>query len=101
MPQITLATTHSLGRDEAARRLKEKFSAVRTQYGSSVNDLQESWLDHTFSFGFKTLGMGINGTVHVEDENVTLNAELPFAAMFFKGAIEQRIREELGGLLAQ
>lgn len=100
MPRLTMETVHSLGREEAARRLKEKFGTVRERYGSHVNNLREEWLDHTFSFGFKAMGMGITGTVQVDDASVKLNAELPFAAMLFKGSIEKQIREELSGLLA-
>jgi hypothetical protein len=100
MPQLTMETAHSLGREEAARRLKEKFLAVRDRYGSHVDNLRENWTDHTFSFGFKAMGMGISGTVQVEDGIVKLKAELPLAAMLFKGSIERQIRQELSGLLA-
>ncbi len=95
-----METSHSLGRKEAVRRLKEKFGAVRASYGSQVNNLQEEWVDHTFSFGFKTLGMDIAGTVQVEDSSVKLNPELPLVAMLFKGTIQEHIRQEIGGLLA-
>jgi len=73
---------------------------VRARYDSHVNNLQEEWIDHTFSFGFKAMGMGISGTVQVEDASVKLDAELPLAAMLFKRSIEQQIRHELSGLLA-
>ena len=100
MPQINMETSHCLGREEAARRLKEKFGTVRDRYASHVNNLQEKWADHTFSFGFKAMGMGVTGTVYVEDASVKLNANLPLAAMLFKGSIERQIRRELNGLLA-
>jgi hypothetical protein len=100
MPRITMATAHNLGREEAARRLKEKFGSVRAKYGSQVNNLQEKWDDHTFSFDFTTLGMAVSGTVEVGEAHVKLDAELPFIATLFRGAIEQRISEELGGLLS-
>jgi putative polyhydroxyalkanoate system protein len=100
MSQLTMETSHNLGRDEAARRLKEKFGAVRQRYASHVNDLKETWVDHTLSFGFKAMGMGVTGTVYVEDASVRLDAQLPMAAMLFKGSIERQIRQELDGLLA-
>jgi hypothetical protein len=100
MPQINMEAQHRLGRDEAARRLREKFDHVRSRYGDQVNGLQESWTDHTLSFGFKAMGFAVSGTVLVEDALVRLRANLPLAAMFFKGSIESKIREELGGLLA-
>jgi hypothetical protein len=95
-----METPHNLGRQEAARRLKQKFGHVRDKYGASVNNLQEKWDDHTFSFDFSTMGMAVSGTIEVGDNHVKLDAELPFMAMIFKGAIQQRIGEELGDLLA-
>ena len=44
--------------------------------------------------------MAVSGTVAVEPDQVKMDAELPFAAMFFKGVIEQRLRHEVGSLLA-
>ena len=95
-----METAHSLGQEEAAKRLKEKFCSVRSKYGSQVNNLQEKWTDHTFSFGFKAMGMGVTGSVRVEEDRVKLHADLPLAAMLFKKSIEQQIRLELSGLLA-
>ena len=100
MPRLTMNTPHSLGQEEAARRLKEKFSAVREELGGQVSDLHEQWDDHTLSFGFKTMGMKVSGEVAVHEDQVKLNAQMPLAAAMFKGMIETKIREELGDLLA-
>lgn len=96
---MSLDVSHALGQDEAAQRLKAKFAAIRSQYESQVKELREEWLDHTLSFGFQTMGMAISGTVAVEPEKVRLVANLPFAAMLFKGKIEERIRQEVDRLL--
>ena len=100
MPKLSMETPHELGREEAARRLKEKFSAARDTYSAQVSDLHEQWDDHTLTFSFKAVGMSIAGTVAVEDSAVKLDTALPLAVMMFKGMIEKRIREELGDLLA-
>jgi hypothetical protein len=100
MPKMSLDVSHGLGQAEAAHRLKAKFAAVRAQYQSQVKELREEWLDHTLTFAFQAMGMAISGTVAVEPEKVRLAANLPFAAMLFKGTIEQRIRQEVGSLLA-
>jgi hypothetical protein len=99
MPQITMDAPHSLGRDEALKRLRDKFDSVRSTFGSQVRDLNEEWTDHTLNFSFNAMGMGVRGTVKVEDSAVKLKADLPLAAAFFKGAIEKRLRSELGDLL--
>jgi hypothetical protein len=100
MPKMSLEVSHGLGQAEAAQRLKAKFAAIRAEYQSQVKELREEWLDHTLSFAFQAMGMAISGTVAVEPEKVRLAANLPFAAMLFKGTIEERIRQEVGGLLA-
>ena len=100
MPRITLEVPHSLGLEEATRRLKDKFAAAKAEHGARVSNLREEWRDHTLSFALKAMGMGVSGTVAVEPAQVKLDAELPFAASFFKGAIEQRLRQEVNTLLA-
>lgn len=100
MPKLSLDISHVLSQEEATKRLQDKFAAVRAEYHDRVEGLRETWTDHTLSFGFHVLGMGISGTVAVEPEQVRLVADLPMAAAFFKGAIEQRIRHEVDALLA-
>ena len=46
------------------------------------------------------MGMAVSGRVAVGPEKVKLDADLPLAAMFFKGAIEDRLRQEVGRVLA-
>jgi predicted NBD/HSP70 family sugar kinase len=100
MPQLSFAIPHSLGREEAARRLKERFATARAEFRDHVSHFREEWLDHTFSFAFQALGMAVSGTVAVEPESVKLAAQLPLAAMLIKGPIEARLRREVGDLLA-
>ncbi len=95
-----METPHALGQEEALRRLKEKFSLAKAKYEGQFSGLQEQWNGSTFSFAFKTVGMKVQGTVTVEAAAVKLDAQLPLAAMIFKGKIRQRIREELDRLLA-
>lgn len=99
MPRLAFEAPHTIGQDEAARRLKKKIAAVRVLHGDRVNNLREEWEDHTLSFAFQAMGMSISGTVAVEPDRVKLDASLPFAAVMFKGMIEQQIRKEIDGLL--
>jgi hypothetical protein len=99
MPRVTTEAPHTLGREEAVRRLKDKFSMVQAAYGAQVSDLHEQWTDSTFSFGFRAMGMKVSGTLEVEDSQVRLAVDLPLAAMMFKGKIQQQVRAELDALL--
>jgi hypothetical protein len=100
MSRLSLNIPHTIGQEEAARRLKERIAAASVEYQGQVSDFHQEWRDHTFSFGFRALSMAVSGNIAVKDEHVALALELPMAAMFFKGAIEERIRHEAGRLLA-
>ncbi len=87
---------HTLGREEATHRIKQQLAKASQQ----VSDLEEQWQDHTLMFGFKAMGLGVNGTLTVEQAAVTIDVKLPLAAAMVKGKIEQRLREEIVAILA-
>ena len=49
---------------------------------------------------FKAMGFKVGGTLAVEDTAANLDIDLPLAAMMVKGMIEQRVRQEIGTVLA-
>lgn len=100
MPRLTIETSHALGEEEARRRLKDKVDAIKDAYQGQFADLREEWNGNEFSFGFKAAGMKVAGTAKVAASQVTLETELPLAAMMFKGMIKSRVDKELGSLLA-
>lgn len=100
MPRLSLEISHTLGQEEATRRLKEMFAAAHTEHQDRVNDFHDEWKGHTFFFAFKVLGMAIDGSVAVEPEKIVLEAKIPFAAMLAKRAIEDRLRKEVAVALA-
>jgi len=100
MPKLSMETPHELGREEATHRLKHGFSFVRSNFHGQLSDVSEQWDGNTLKFGFKAMGMKVSGNVTVEDSRVKLDADLPLAAVMFKGVIEQRLRKELDRLLA-
>jgi hypothetical protein len=99
MPRLTLEVSHALGLDEAVQRLKDKFAAALAEHRDRLSHFREEWQDHTLSFAFQTMGMAVSGHVAVEPNKVKLDADLPLAAAFFKGAIEDRLRREVGHVL--
>jgi predicted NBD/HSP70 family sugar kinase len=100
MPHVTMEIPHTLGQDEALRRLKAKTDLLSAAYGSQVSDLQQQWNDNVLTYSFKAMGIAVQGTLTVEPADVKLDAELPWVAMAFRGTIESKVREELGKLLA-
>ena len=46
------------------------------------------------------MGFGVGGTLTVEDAFVKIEVDLPLAAALVKGMIEQKLRQEIAGVLA-
>ncbi len=100
MPQLTIEVPHALGRAEAVRRLKDRLDAAREAYQGLVNDFEEEWSDQGLCFNFRAAGMKASGTMDVVDDAVRIHAEVPWAAIMMRGAIEQRLGEEMRKVLA-
>jgi len=100
MPKINLSVPHNRDKAEAAEKLKSFAQIVREKYKDQVKDVHEEWREDGMTFGFKTMGVTIKGDVAVTEDSADVQAELPFAAMMFKGRIEQEIRSAIGQALA-
>ncbi|NQT39586.1 MAG: polyhydroxyalkanoic acid system family protein [Planctomycetes bacterium] len=100
MPRLSMSHPHSLGREEAMRRLKEKFDATVAENEGQLKDVEAQWTDAGLTFGFKAMGFAVSGTVGVREGAVDVAVELPLAAMMVRGMIESRLRGELETLLA-
>jgi hypothetical protein len=74
---IVVTIPHSLGRDEAIRRLKSGLGSA----SSSVPILkieEETWADNRLTFRLAALGQTAEGTADVEDDNVRIEVVLPW-----------------------
>jgi len=100
MPKMSFSVPHEVGQQEAIDRLKQFLPRVKQHYQSQISDLTESWEGNVLSFGFKTYGIGIQGNMTVEDDQVVYDGSLPMTAMMFKGKIEESIRTEISRLLS-
>ncbi len=100
MPSMSLSVPHQLSQEDAMNRLKHFLEKVKHHYASQVSNLSETWTDNLLEFAFTTYGFKIDGKLTVEPTQVAINGQLPFAALMFKGKIEQSIRSELTKLLA-
>lgn len=100
MPTINLTVPHGHSRADAAEKLKSFAEVVRQRYKDQVKDVHEEWREDGMTFGFKTMGVEITGDVAVNDSSADVRAKIPFAAMMFKGRIEQEIRDAMNRALA-
>jgi hypothetical protein len=101
MPKIELNIPHSLTKDEALTRIQTFLPQLKEQHSDKIKDLQEKWNGNTGEFSFKVSGFKVSGTLQVGEDFVLINGELPFAALLFKGQIEDTIRAKAMELLGE
>jgi hypothetical protein len=99
MPSIAMTIPHALGQEQAIERLQRFLARVKEKYQDKVSNLSEEWVGNQLNYSFSTFGFNIKGEMTVGPDDVKVNGGLPFAAVMFKGQIEQTIRSELERLL--
>ena len=100
MPSYQVSVPHQLGREAARARVEKFLEAVQRDYAGQISNVQGGWTGDQLQFGLTAMGLAISGTMAVEESAVQVSGPLPLAAAFFRGRIEQTIRDELQKLLA-
>lgn len=100
MPTVKVGVQHSLAREEATRRIQGAIEQARAQFGHKASRVQENWTDDGGEFTIEAMGFRIGGTIQVQTDRVLVNAQIPMAALPWKGKIETAITEQLKSLLS-
>lgn len=95
MPGFSTEVPHTLGREAAVAKLKDFADKVREKYKDQVSSMTGEWTENILKFAMTTYGFTISGVLTVEDQLARLEATLPFAALAFKGKIEQSFASEV------
>ncbi len=100
MPKLSISIPHELSSEEATQRVTRLAEKILDRYKDQAKDIEHSWQDNTLTYSFRSMGMSFKGDMVVEESEVKVNGNLPFAAMMFKGKIETAVREQMAKTLA-
>lgn len=100
MPGFSTEVPHNLGREVAIEKLKGFSDRIREKYKDQVSSMSGDWNNNLYNFAITTYGFTISGVLTVEEQLARLEAQLPFAALAFKGKIEQSFAAEVKKALA-
>lgn len=89
---LIVSIPHSLGREEAARRLKTGLSRA-TSHLPILQVEEERWDDSRMNFRVRALGQAAHGHVDVADDHVRVEVTLPFLLQRFAEMAQAAIRE--------
>jgi hypothetical protein len=88
---LVVSIPHSLGREEAMRRLKTGLSRAASSVPMLSVD-EERWEDNRMIFRVRALGQGAAGHVDVAEDYVQVEVVLPWLLQRFAEAAQAAIR---------
>ncbi|HZF44053.1 MAG TPA: polyhydroxyalkanoic acid system family protein [Sphingomonadaceae bacterium] len=85
---------HSLGREEAKRRLKSRIGELAGHIPGGAADVRHGWpTEDRMELSVDALGQSVSTVLDVEDKIIRLQLKLPAMLSFMSGAIEKAIRK--------
>jgi Putative polyhydroxyalkanoic acid system protein (PHA_gran_rgn) len=79
MPQpLVISIPHSLGKEEATRRLKAGLATAQSQFHQVFTVQEEIWSGDRLQFRIAALAQTASGLIDVADDHVRLEIELPW-----------------------
>jgi len=97
---LVVSIPHSLGREEAMRRLKTGLSRAASSVPVLSVD-EERWEDNRMIFRVRALGQAAAGHVDVADDHVQVEVMLPWLLQRFAEAAQAAIRSRGNRLLTK
>ena len=91
---LVVMIPHSLGKDEAIRRLKAGIANLHEQFGDKLTRIEDTWTGDHLDFRVSALGQGVTGALDVTNDQVRLELQLPWVLAVFaekaKGLIQKQ-----------
>lgn len=91
---LVVSVPHRLGREEAARRIREGFARAGGQFAGILNIAEQTWTGDRLSFRASALGQEASGTLDVRDDQVVIAVTLPWLLHKIAERLAPAIRRE-------
>ncbi len=98
--RLVVGIPHSLGREEAMRRLKTGLTRAATSVPMLSVD-EERWEDNRMIFRVRAMGQAAAGHVDVAEDHVRVEVVLPWLLQRFAEAAQAMIRSRGDRLLTK
>ena len=93
---LTVSLPHSLGREEAKKRIQHGMGQAQASLGNGLATIDAPWSGDRMDLRLAVMGQTVTGHIEVMDESVRLEVQLPWALRLFadkaKGVIESQGR---------
>ena len=93
MPKVTVVVPHDQEPGEIVEKVRPAID--KTVQDFQGRDFKSNWMERSADFSFKSMAFTIKGNVAVDEEQVSVDVDLPFAAMMFKERVEKAITKNI------
>ncbi|MDD5086223.1 MAG: polyhydroxyalkanoic acid system family protein [Candidatus Nanoarchaeia archaeon] len=92
---------HKKTKDESYGILDGFLSELQKQYKESVESYSKKWnySKDVMDFNVSAKGFNISGNMHLYDNLVVIQGELPFLVMLYQNQLESMIKQKLKDIL--
>jgi hypothetical protein len=101
---ISVNIPHTLGKDEARRRIDEGFGRISQQMSAGIGGMvafQQHWQNDRLHFEANSLGQKMSGRLDVLPDSVQLELDLPEFLAMIADRIKSRLTSETQKLLLE
>ncbi|MCA9246797.1 MAG: polyhydroxyalkanoic acid system family protein [Planctomycetales bacterium] len=93
MPKVSVSVPHNLSATEALEKVQPALDKTVKDFNG--HSMETTPGDNSADFKFKSMAFTISGQVRATDSDITVDVELPFAAMMFKEKTQKAISKNL------
>ena len=98
---INVDLPHSLGREEARRRIANNIHKLKDHIPGGAAQVQSSWAGDTLTLHVAAMGQAVDATIEVDEKVVHCRMTLPGFLAMFAGPIEAALRKKGNDLLLE
>ena len=91
---IDVSIPHRLGRADAKARLQAGTKQLRTQFGTQLAQVHETWVNDHADFSFTVMGQSLTGRLNVEDAAIKVSVDVPWMLAMLADKIRGKVEQE-------
>jgi putative polyhydroxyalkanoate system protein len=88
---VVVTLPHQHTKAEAIKRIREGLEKVKPQLAAYTSTLNEEWRGDDLHFHVVVMKQAVSGRIHVMDENVRVEVDLPWVL----AAIAEKVRGQI------
>jgi hypothetical protein len=93
MPIVSVSVPHNRDPDDVIKSAQPHIQKLVDDFEG--HDLEMEWNGRNADFTFTSLAFKISGKVTVDNEQITIDVDLPFAAIMFKDKVTKALTKNL------